>query len=54
MTRGKDNKATRDDLKEIGIKKPLWVKVNNNNGKVNKQAFCLYNNIISIIMVYNY
>ena len=42
MTGGKDNKAARDDLKEIGIKKSLWAKVNNNNGKVNKQAFCLY------------
>ena len=46
---GKDPKATRDDLKEIGIKKPLWAKVNNNNGKVNMQLnamfLYIYNNI---------
>lgn len=30
----KDMKASHDDLKEIGVKKPLWAKVNNSNGKV--------------------
>ena len=34
MTGGKDTKAARDDLKEIGVMKPLWARVNNNNGKV--------------------
>lgn len=36
MTGVKDTKAARDDLKEIGVKKTLWAKVNNTNGKVHK------------------
>ena len=34
MMGGKDTKVARDDLKEIGVKKHLWARVNNNNGKV--------------------
>ena len=34
MTGVKDTKAARDDLKEIGVKKTLWAKVNNSNGKI--------------------
>ena len=36
MTGVKDTKAVRDDLKEIGVKKAVWAKVNNSNGKVRK------------------
>ena len=36
MTGVKDTKAACDDLKEIGVKKTLWAKVNNTNGKVCK------------------
>ena len=34
LTSAEDTNGTRDDLKEIGVKRPLWEKVNNNNGKV--------------------
>jgi len=34
MRGGKDLKSSCDDLKEIGIKRPLWAKANNNTGKV--------------------
>lgn len=35
MTGVKDTKAARDDLK-VMVKKTLWAKVNNSNGKVHK------------------